>query len=87
MQRNRNLIEFYTYDQVMQIYKQRKRENRLRQLNNIINWMTSNRVKHIAGGIVLIIFLLIMSLLIKDPTALAFLSPICLGFMFIDEEK
>lgn len=87
MQRNRNVIEFYTYDQVMRIYKQRKRENRLRLLNNTINLLTSNRVKHIAGGLGLILFLLAASLIVKDPTALVFLSPMCLGFMFIDEEK
>lgn len=86
MQRNNNVIEFYTYDQVLKICKQRKKENRLRMLNSLFSWLTSYRAKHLAGGIGLLILLLVISLILKDPTALIFLSPICLGFMFIKEE-
>jgi hypothetical protein len=86
MQRNSNVIEFYSYNQVVRIYRQRKREKRLKILNTMVNQLTSYRAKHIAGGLSLLVLLTVISLILKDPTALVFLSPICLGFMFIKEE-
>jgi hypothetical protein len=70
----------------VRIYRQHKREKRLKILNTIVNQLTSYRAKHIAGGLSLLVLLTVISLILKDPTALVFLLPICFGFMAIKEE-
>jgi hypothetical protein len=86
MQRNSNVIDFYNYKDVSRLYKQLRKQKIVDNANTFITWINSYKVKQKIIGAALIIFLTAASLIIKDPTALIFLLPICIGFMFVKEE-
>jgi hypothetical protein len=86
MQQNSNVIDFYNYKDVSRLYKQLRKQKIIDTISALISWINSYKVKQKLIGAAIIIFLTAASLIIKDPTALIFLLPICIGFMFVKEE-
>jgi hypothetical protein len=86
MQRNSNVLDLYNYKDVSQLYKQLRKQKIIDTVNALMLWLNSYKVKQKLIGAALIIFLTAASLIVKDPTALIFLLPICIGFMFVKEE-
>jgi hypothetical protein len=87
MQQNSNVIEFYDYKDVSRLYKQLRKQKIIDTANAFVSWINSYKVKQKIVGSVLIIFLTLASLIIKDPTALIFLLPMCIGVMFCKESE
>lgn len=86
MQQNSNIIDFYNYKDVSRLYKQLRKQKIIDTVNAFVYWLNSYKIKQKIIGAALIIFLTAASSIIKDPTALIFLLPICIGFMFVKEE-
>lgn len=87
MRRNSNILDFYDYKDVSRLYKQLRKQKIIDTVNAFIIWINSSKVKQKIVGAVLIIFLTLASLIIKDPSALIVSLPMCIGVMFCKESE
>jgi hypothetical protein len=76
----------YTYEEAVNLYKQRRRMKLHNVMESIIDYLYGINIRQKIIGLMILIFLITTSLMIKNPIALIFLTPICIGLILTKED-